>query len=109
MAYRLGRRIPREREGHYHVFNQYTIRLPAPVRHPPREYLTSRQIGTEIYYPLPLHLQACFAELGYREGDMPESERASKEALAIPIYPEIGEAGQLYVVDMIARFFDGRS
>ena len=98
-------KLPREAEGNLHVYNQFVIRVDG--RDALKSFLAERGVGTEIYYPLPLHLQVCFSGLGYTEGDMPESERASKESLAIPIYPEIGETAQSYVVDTIAAFFKG--
>jgi len=98
-------KLPREAEGNLHVYNQFVIRVDG--RDALKSFLAERGVGTEIYYPLPLHLQVCFSGLGYTEGDMPESERASKESLAIPIYPEIGETAQRYVVDTIAAFFKG--
>jgi dTDP-4-amino-4,6-dideoxygalactose transaminase len=85
-----------------HIFNQYTIRV--ADRDGLRNHLASRNIGTEIYYPVPLHLQACFANLGYREGDLPEAEAAAKSVLAVPIYPELTEAQQLYVVESCAEY-----
>ena len=99
--------LPVERQGCYHVFNQYVVRVPAPVRDPLREYLTSRQIGTEIYYPIPLHLQPCFASLGHRPGDFPEAESAARETLALPMYPELSDEQQRYVVGSIRQFLDG--
>jgi dTDP-4-amino-4,6-dideoxygalactose transaminase len=70
-----------------------------------RKFLAERQIGTEVYYPIPLHLQPAFAYLGYREGDLPESERASKEALALPMFAELTEDEQKRVVAEIASFY----
>lgn len=87
----------------HHVFHQYVIRV--VKRDELREFLTARQIGSEIYYPLPLHLQPAFAYLGYQEGDLPESERAAKEVLALPIFPELTEAEQQGVVESIAEFY----
>jgi dTDP-4-amino-4,6-dideoxygalactose transaminase len=98
-------RLPRESDGRSHVYNQFVIRVDR--RDELKAFLAQRGVGTEIYYPLPLHLQVCFAELGFREGDFPESERASREASALPIYPELGEDHQQYVVDTIAEFFRG--
>lgn len=86
-----------------HVFHQYVIR--APRRDALREFLTDRQIGSEIYYPLPLHLQASLAGLGYKHGDFPVSEAAADEVLALPMYPELREDEQQLVVEAIAEFY----
>jgi dTDP-4-amino-4,6-dideoxygalactose transaminase len=85
-----------------HIFNQYVIRV--PCRNELKTWLKSVGIDTEIYYPLPLHLQECFRYLGYHKGDFPESERASEETLALPIYPELSDAQAEYVVDSITQF-----
>ncbi|MFZ1000130.1 MAG: DegT/DnrJ/EryC1/StrS family aminotransferase [Candidatus Sulfotelmatobacter sp.] len=87
----------------HHVFHQYVVR--AFRRDELREFLTARKIGTEIYYPLPLHLQPCFTYLGYREGDFPQAERAAKEVLALPMFPELTEDEQRWVVKSIADFY----
>jgi dTDP-4-amino-4,6-dideoxygalactose transaminase len=87
----------------FHVFHQYVIR--ARRRDELRQFLSDRRIGTEIYYPLPLHLQPCFAYLGYRAGDLPEAERAAREVLALPMFPELTEAEQKRVVQSIAEFY----
>jgi dTDP-4-amino-4,6-dideoxygalactose transaminase len=87
----------------YHVYHQYVIR--AQRRDQLREFLAARNIGSEIYYPLPLHLQPAFAYLGYREGDLPESERAAKEVLALPMFPELSDAEQQWVVESVAEFY----
>jgi dTDP-4-amino-4,6-dideoxygalactose transaminase len=87
----------------FHVFHQYVIR--AQRRDELRKFLGDRNIGTEIYYPIPLHLQPCFAYLGYTTGDMPESERAAAEVLALPMFPELTQAEQESVVEGIAEFF----
>lgn len=85
------------------IFHQYVIR--APRRDALRGYLQDRQIGSEIYYPLPLHLQTSLADLGYRRGDFPVSETAAEEVLALPIYPELRDDEQQTVVDAIAAFY----
>lgn len=87
----------------HHIYHQYVIRTTR--RDALREHLAQREIETEIYYPLGLHMQECFAHLGYIEGDFPETERAARETLALPIYPEISRDTQKYVVDAIAEFF----
>ncbi|MBA3351789.1 MAG: DegT/DnrJ/EryC1/StrS family aminotransferase, partial [Blastocatellia bacterium] len=80
------------------------VRVPAR-RDDLRTFLAGNDIGTDIYYPVPLHLQECFEYLGYREGDFPESERAARESLALPIYPELGADQQEFVVQKICEFF----
>ena len=90
----------------HHIYHQFVIATAA--RDGLREHLTKKQIGTAIYYPLGLHQQQCFAYLGYREGDLPETERAARETLALPIYPELSREAQLYVVDAIEEFFSSR-
>ena len=87
----------------YHIYHQYVVR--AFRRDDLRTFLAQRGIGTEVYYPLPLHLQKCFAYLGYRAGDLPESERAAREVLALPMFPELREDEQQRVVAGIAEFY----
>jgi dTDP-4-amino-4,6-dideoxygalactose transaminase len=101
--------LPREREGYFHVYNQYVIRVPAPLRDPLRDFLTARQIGTEIYYPIPLHLQPCFAPLGHKPGDFPIAEAAAAETLALPIYPELSDEQQRFVVGSIRQYLDAHA
>jgi dTDP-4-amino-4,6-dideoxygalactose transaminase len=90
--------------GARHIYNQYILRV--KNRDQLREHLSAQGVGTEIYYPVPLHLQKCFAYLGYEKGQLPESERAALETVALPIYPELTESQLQYVVDTVARFYD---
>ena len=85
------------------VFHQYVIR--AQRRDSLREFLSNRKIGTEVYYPVPLHLQPCFAYLGYRKGELPESERAASEVVALPMFPELTTEEQAWVVESIGDFY----
>jgi dTDP-4-amino-4,6-dideoxygalactose transaminase len=94
--------LPREAAGSKRVWHQYVIRTAR--RDQLRAFLAERKIGSEIYYPVPLHLQAALKPLGYKEGDFPEAERAAKEVLAIPIFPELREDEQQTVVAAIAEF-----
>jgi dTDP-4-amino-4,6-dideoxygalactose transaminase len=86
-----------------HIYNQFVVR--APRRDELKVFLNSRSVGTEIYYPLPLHLQQCFSYLGYSAGDFPESERAANESLALPIFPELNREQLRYVVEQVADFY----
>ncbi len=87
----------------HHVYHQYVLR--AQRRDELRGFLAERKIATEIYYPIPLHLQPCFEYLGYREGDLPQSELAAKQVLALPMFSELREDEQERVVESIAEFF----
>ena len=96
-------RTPHARPGVRHIYNQYVVRV--RERDALRRHLQSAGVGTEIYYPVPLHLQQCFAYLGHKAGDYPQSERAAAETLALPIYPELTETQLQYVVDSIAAYY----
>lgn len=89
-----------------HIFNQYVIRV--ADRDALKSVLQKEEIGTEIYYPVPMHLQECFAYLGHKAGEFPESEGAARETLALPIYPELSDVAADYVVRCIASFFQKR-
>jgi dTDP-4-amino-4,6-dideoxygalactose transaminase len=87
-----------------HIYNQYVVR--SPKRDALKAFLAERGVGTEVYYPVPLHLQKCFAPLGYKTGDMPHSEAAALETLALPIYPELSEDQIRYVAAAVREFAD---
>ena len=95
--------LPIEKEDR-HIYNQFVITV-KERRDELRRFMAEVGIGTEVYYPVPLHLQECFAYLGYRTGDFPESEYAAAHTLALPIYPELSEEQQAFVVKTISNFY----
>ncbi len=96
-------RVPALAEGAFHVYNQYTVR--AERRDELKSWLGERAIGSGVYYPVPLHLQPCFASLGYGRGDFPVSERLCEEVLSLPIFPELGEDRQARVAEAVRGFY----
>jgi dTDP-4-amino-4,6-dideoxygalactose transaminase len=92
-------------EGSESIYNQYTLRVPDGRRDALAAHLREKGVGSSIYYPVPLHMQECFAYLGYREGQFPESERAAREVISIPVFPELAEDERAYVADIIRGFF----
>ncbi len=95
--------LPRAVAGRGHTYNQYVVR--APRRDDLQAYLKAQGIGCAVYYPLPLHLQPCFSDLGYVEGELPVAEQASREVLALPVFPELTEAEQQEVVGAVSDFY----
>jgi dTDP-4-amino-4,6-dideoxygalactose transaminase len=95
--------LPFERENVRHIYNQFVVRVPER-RDELKQFLAENEIGTDIYYPVSLHLQECFEYLAYKSGDFPESEKASRETLALPVFPELRREQQEFVVAKIAEF-----
>jgi dTDP-4-amino-4,6-dideoxygalactose transaminase len=100
--------LPRTTAGCHHVWNQFAIRVTKGHRDALRSYLAARNIGTEIYYPVPLHLQICFKDCGFAKSSLPETEQASHEVLNLPIFPELTSREQETVVDALATYFADR-
>ncbi|HOX23174.1 MAG TPA: DegT/DnrJ/EryC1/StrS family aminotransferase, partial [Elusimicrobiales bacterium] len=88
---------------HYHIYNQYVLLVPR--RDQLKSFLAEKSVGSEIYYPVPFHLQECFSYLGYKKGDFPMAEKAADNSLALPIYPELTSEQLEYVVEMITAFY----
>jgi dTDP-4-amino-4,6-dideoxygalactose transaminase len=99
----VGVRPPASDPANEHIYHQYTIR--ADRRDALKAHLVERGVGSAVYYPQCLHLQPCFASLGYREGALPEAEGASREVLSLPVYPELTEEQRHYVIDRVREFF----
>ena len=87
-----------------HIYNQYCIRVPKECRDALRDDLKANDVGTEIYYPVPLHMQECFDDLGCKEGDLPHTESAALETIALPIYPELTEDQIHHVASVVINF-----
>jgi dTDP-4-amino-4,6-dideoxygalactose transaminase len=97
---------PYTEKGNWHIYNQYVVRV--ENRDEVKQKLQDRGIGSAIYYPLGLHLQQCYRELGYREGALPETERACREVLALPVYPELPEEHVHYVASTLVDIVGAR-
>lgn len=96
---------PRIAEGRKHIFHQYTIRVKNGKRNELKDFLEEKNIGSKVYYPLPLHLQECFLSLGYKKGDLPVSEKAAEEVLSLPVFPELEREEIEYICNSIKAFF----
>ena len=102
-----GLKFPRQAAGREHVFNQFVVHVGKGRRDALKKLLDERQIGNAIYYPVPLHLQECFASLGGRPGDCPEAEKAAGETLALPVFPELTQEQKAFLAFTLAEFFRG--
>ena len=96
-------RLPQRDDRSSHIFNQYTLRVER--RDELRRHLSGSGVGCSVYYPVPLHLQECFRELGYREGSFPKAEQACRDVISLPIYPELTDDQQQRVVSRISEFY----
>jgi dTDP-4-amino-4,6-dideoxygalactose transaminase len=94
---------PRALQGNYHIYNQYTIAV--PNRDGLRDYLKEKKIGCEMYYPVPLHAQECYRDLGYAEGSMPVAEKMARSVISLPIFPELTSDEQLYVIESVREYY----
>lgn len=103
-----GLSFPRVKVNGDHVFNQFVSRVGKGRREELKTFLAERQIGHAVYYPVPLHLQECFAYLGWREGDFPESEKAAKETIALPVFPELTADQKRYLAASLAEFSNAK-
>jgi dTDP-4-amino-4,6-dideoxygalactose transaminase len=98
--------LPQERAGDYHIYNQFVIRT--HHRDALRRHLQDAGVGTEIYYPVPFHLQDCFAYLGHKQGAFPHAEEAARTVLALPIYAELTHPHLEYVVKCITDYYENK-
>ncbi len=89
----------------FHVYNQFALRVPGGRRDSLRAFMAERNVGSEIYYPIPVHQQECYEDCGYSDADLPETIRACEEVLNLPIFPSMTEAEQRCVVDTVAKFY----
>ena len=101
--------LPYRAPNRTHIFHQYTVRVRGGKRDALQKHLKQQGIETQVYYPLPLHLQPCFKGLGYKEGDLLESERASREVLSLPMFPELRDEEVEYVASAVRRFFEDKN
>jgi len=104
-VYKSEIRNPKSEIRNYHIYNQYVIRV--QKRDELKKFLTENEIGNEIYYPVPFHMQQCFANLNHKKGDFPEAEKAAKNTLAIPVYPDLTKEELDYMINAIKDYFNG--